>query len=141
MDDEQEVSIDDIKLWTVGRLKEFLKERKLKVSRRKEELVALVYAAKMMPHLVPLAARPSAESKSEKYEDLLRLDDETLPDPNTLTNWMSEVNSLTQWPSTMAFDIGEYLRSIDNIDLQQRLMSDYKDGKDTRTLHPDGLKR
>ncbi|XP_071506363.1 uncharacterized protein [Diadema antillarum] len=130
MDEEQGVSIDDIKLWTVGRLRDFLKERNLKVSRRKDELVALVYAAKTMPHLVPAPARPSTESKSEKYEDLLRLRaEESLPDPNTLTGWISEVKSLPQWPPTMSFDIGEYLRSIDNVDLRQRLMADYKDGK------------
>ncbi|XP_054760455.2 uncharacterized protein LOC129266641 [Lytechinus pictus] len=33
------------------------------------------------------------------------------------------------WPSTMAFDIGKYLESIDDIPLRRRLMSDYKDQK------------
>ena len=84
---------------------------------------------KTMPHLVPPAAGPSAELKSEKYENLLRLNEDSLPEPNTLTDWISEVISLPQWLSTMAFDIGEYLRSIDNVDLRQRPMSDYKDGK------------
>ena len=79
MDVEEEPSIDDIRLWNVSRLKDFLRKRNLKVSGRKDELVALVYAAKMMPDLVPAPARPSGESKSAKYADLLSIGHKTLP--------------------------------------------------------------
>ena len=43
-EEEEVVSIDDIKLWTVPALKDFLRKRNLKLSGRKEELVALVFA-------------------------------------------------------------------------------------------------
>ena len=38
-EEDSEFSIDDIKLWTVVALKDFLRKRNLKVSGRKEELV------------------------------------------------------------------------------------------------------
>ena len=132
MDDEQELSIDEIRLWTVPRLKEFLRQRKLKVSGRKDELVALVFSVLQTPELAPVTApSPSASGPgSGSLTDLLRVEDGTLlPDPGTLTNWESETAAITKWPPTMAFDIHAYLTNIDNVPLKKRLMSDYKEGK------------
>lgn len=131
MDDQVDISIDEIRLWTVSALKDFLRSRNLKVSGRKEELVALVYAAKIMPAFAPPAtsSAEAAAEKKEEYEDLLKTPNGSLPDPRSLTNWLSEEKGVQKWPPTMAFDIGNYLSSIDNIDLRTRLMADYKDQK------------
>lgn len=131
MDDQVDISIDEIRLWTVSALKDFLRSRNLKVSGRKEELVALVYAAKIMPAFAPPAtsSAEAAAEKKEEYEDLLKTPNGSLPDPRSLTSWLSEEKGVQKWPPTMAFDIGNYLSSIDNIDLRTRLMADYKDQK------------
>ena len=57
MDDDQATSIDDIRLWTVPRLRDFLRKRKLKVSGRKDELVALVWSVHQSPELAPVRLR------------------------------------------------------------------------------------
>lgn len=41
----KELSINEVRLWSVDRLKDFLRKRGLKVSFRKDELVAIVFAA------------------------------------------------------------------------------------------------
>ena len=87
------VSIDDIKLWTVPALKDYLRKRNLKVSGRKEELVALVFAAKMMPELAAPAtsAGVAEQQKKEHYGDLLKTPTGSLPDPDGLVQgWESE---------------------------------------------------
>ena len=135
MDDEQgNVSIDDIRLWTVACLKDFLRRRKLKVSGRKDELVATVYGVLQNPD-----AYPSVPPSSPATEEIVRKqalgkllktkDGSVLPDPALLTGWESQTSSLTKWPPTMSSDIGWYLRNIDNVPLAKRLMSDYKEGK------------
>ncbi|XP_033124665.1 uncharacterized protein LOC117122990 [Anneissia japonica] len=132
MSDDEEVTIDDIKLWNVQALKDFLRSRKLKVSGRKDELVALVYAAKLMPALVPAPSSPAtkAATKLKGYQDLLKTPDNgVLPDPQDLTDWESEASSVSKWPPTMAIDIGNYISNIDDVSLGKRLMSDYKEQK------------
>nr|XP_054759987.1 uncharacterized protein LOC129266168 [Lytechinus pictus] len=131
MDEESHLSIDEIRLWNMQQLKNFVRERNLPVSRRKEELVALVFAAKVSPHLAPVVTSPAeaAAEKTTAYADLLKIPTGSLPDPNSLENWIGEKDGITKWPQTMAFDIGKYLQSIDNVDLRSRLESDYKDGK------------
>ena len=130
-EEDKELSIDEIKLWTVSALKNFLRERKMKVSGRKEELVALVFAAKLRPDLAPPAAGAAAVEleKEEHYKGLLRANTETLPDPEQLSNWESEASSIAKWPPMMSMDIASYLNSIDDIPLRKRLMADYKDQK------------
>ena len=131
MDDEKAPSIDDIRLWTVPRLKDFLRQRRLKVSGRKDELVALVFSVLRSPELAPVkqtCAGPSAGG-SGSITDLLRVEDRTLlPDPSTLTDWETKTSAITKWPLTMAFDLHAYLTNTDNIQIRKRLMSDYKEG-------------
>ena len=122
------VSIDEIKLWTVNALKDFLRKRNMKVSGRKDKLVPLVFVAKTRPDLAPPATSAATADlqKKEHYRDLLKTSSETLPDPEELNNWESESSSITKWPPTMSMDIANYLNSIDDVPLRKRLMSDYK---------------
>ena len=103
MDEESPVSIDEIRLWNMQQLKNFVRERNLPVSRRKEELVALVFAAKVSPHLAPVVTTPAeaAAEKTTAYADLLKIPtgsghggSGTLPDPNSLQNWIGEKDGI-----------------------------------------------
>lgn len=122
-------SIDEIRLWNVKTLQEFLRKRGLRVSGRKEELVALVFAAKRMPDYVKPITTEAECTKSIQYDDLLKIPNGKLPNPTDLKGWINEEQGLSSWPPTMAFDIGKYLLSVDNVPLRNRLMSDYKEGK------------
>ena len=57
--------------------------------------------------------RSSIEEKVKKqdYLALLKINDDTIPDPLFLKGWVSEQSGITQWPPTMYFDIAEYLPS------------------------------
>lgn len=104
----------------------------MKLSGRKDEPVALVFAAMRMPEQCQPIPKEAAKAgaKCSKYQDLLKIEGEDIPDPMALgTGWESEENSIKRWPPTMAFDIGQYFLNIDNIPLKTRLMSDYKEGK------------
>ena len=129
--EDTELSIDEIKLWTVDALKAFLRKRSLKVSGRKEELVALVFAAKTMPELsaAGTSAADGEHQKKRHYADLLKTPLGNLPDPKELSDWESESAAITRWPPTMAFEIGSFLQNIDDVPLRKRLIADYKDQK------------
>ena len=83
---------------SIGQLKSFLRERNLPVSRRKEELVALVYAVKVSTALTPVATTTAeaAEARTTAYADLLKMQTGTLPDPNSLDNWLGEEQGITK---------------------------------------------
>ena len=91
MDEEPDISINEIRLWTLSALMDFLLLRNLTVSQRKEELVALVFAAELHPHQhAPLATSPAeaAGEKATAYDDLLITPTGKLPDPKSLDNWV-----------------------------------------------------
>ena len=72
------------------------------MSGRKEELVALVFAAKTMPELLaPGTSAPVADlQKRQHYRDLLKTSFGKLPDPHELQDWESESDSITKWQAT-----------------------------------------
>ncbi|PIK60998.1 hypothetical protein BSL78_02049 [Apostichopus japonicus] len=120
-------TIDEFKMWKVERLKQFLKKRNLKVSGRKDELVALAYAA---VHMNIPQVTDAREEKATDYSAILNVENEVLPDPfKDLENGWEGEDSVRKWPPCMYFDIAQYLSNIDNVELCQRLMSDYKEGK------------
>ncbi|PIK59523.1 hypothetical protein BSL78_03595 [Apostichopus japonicus] len=122
-------SLEEFKLWKVDRLKEFLKKRKLKMSGRKEELVALAYAAVQM-NIAEVNIADARNEKADDYASVLQVDGETLPDPfsDLPLAWEGEF-AMEKWPPCMFIDIAHYFTSIYNIELKERLMTDYKDGK------------
>ena len=63
---------------------------------------------------------------------MLKINDDTKPDPLFLNVWLSERSGITLWLPTIYFDIAEYLYSAPKssiCDLKKRLMTDYKEGK------------
>ena len=113
-------------------MKDYLRDRGLKHSGRKAELVALAYGASQMN----VSCKPTAIEKREKnrheYKKLLKITDkDVIPDPLTLTGWIPEQTGISQWPPTMYFDIAEYLNpNFPSFgDLKRCLMTDYKERK------------
>ncbi|PIK32924.1 hypothetical protein BSL78_30263 [Apostichopus japonicus] len=122
-------SLEEFKLWKVDRLKEFLKKQKLKMNGRKEELVALAYAAVQM-NIAEVNKADARNEKADDYASVLQVEGKTMPDPlsDLPLAWEGEIE-MKKWPPCMYIDIAHYFTSIDNIELKQRLMTDYKDGK------------
>ena len=83
----------------VEELKDFLKLRGLKVSGRKTELIARVFAAS--ENSVPLVktAVEIEQDLHKEYQNKLLINDIIIPDPYKLeTDWLSEENGTVFWP-------------------------------------------
>ena len=128
-----DLSYDDFYRWKVPELKEYLRDRGLKTTGRKVELVALEYGANQMGVDTKRSSIEEKVKHKQEYSALLKMkNDDTIPDPLFLKGWVSEQSGITQWPPTMYFDIAEYLSSAphsSNCDLKKRLMTDYKEGE------------
>ena len=84
----------------VEELKDYLRLRGLKVSGRKPELVARVFAA-MENNVKPIKSDEEVEQEIRSdYQKKLILKDYVISDPNFLNDgWMSEVDGILFWPS------------------------------------------
>ena len=102
------MSYDDFSRWKVPELKEYLRERGLKTTGRKVELMALAYGANQMGVDTKRSSIEEKVKNKQDYSALLKINDDTIPDPLFLKGWVSEQSGITQWPPTMYFDIAEY---------------------------------
>jgi hypothetical protein len=112
----------------VDELKIFLRLRGLKVSGRKEELVARAFAAienNVQP--VKTAEEVEVEIRTE-YTRKLVIGDEVLPDPFFMKDWIVEDIGVTFWPMILYPDIFNYL-SFNPSELGSKDLSDYKSCK------------
>ena len=119
----------------VEELKAYLRLRGLKVSGRKEELVARAFVA--MENNVPIirTAEEVEEALACQYSAKLKVfisdeaGSEEIPDPFKLTEgWVSEKDGVKLWPSTMYPDIFNFLAFHPN-ELASKDLSDYKTSK------------
>ena len=119
----------------VEELKAYLRLRGLKVSGRKEELVARAFVA--MENNVPIVrtAEEVEEALACQYSAKLKVfisdeaGSEEIPDPFKLTEgWVSEKDGVKLWPSTMYPDIFNFLAFHPN-ELASKDLSDYKTSK------------
>ena len=120
---------DLISSMKVEELKYFLKLRGLKVSGRKVELVARVFAASEnnVP-LVKTAIEIEQDLKLE-YQNKLLISDVAIPDPCKLeSGWLSEENGRIFWPMVMYPDIFNYLMFYPS-ELGSTDLNDYKECK------------
>lgn len=122
-------TLDEFRLWKVQKLKKIVRSRGLKISLRKDELAALAFAASQMNLPAVPTSDEKDQQKSEEMKDLLKIGDHRVPDPKELEGWIDEKNGMRKWPPCMYFDIAEYFRSIDDVSLARRMLSDYKEGK------------
>ena len=118
-----------VKKMKVEELKSYLRLRALKVTGKKDELVARVFAA-MENNVRPVKTAEEVEREIQaEYANKLQLVDEHLPDPFLVTdNWLSEEDGLIYWPMVLYPDIFNYL-SFNPSELGSKDLSDYKSCK------------
>ena len=141
---ENELTLDVIKTWKVNALKDFLRARSLKVTGRKDELVAKVFAA--YEQQVPVA-EDSAERLAKvdsEIKHLLEIPEGTLPNPLAVSDgWIGELEGMELWPKILLSDITLYIMRDhpgNDVTLQKRLLNEYKEGKAYRLYEREWLK-
>ena len=113
----------------VDELKTFLKLRGLKLSGKKEELVARVFIAiENGVKQIKTAVEIEGELKNE-YQKKLKFDDRLIPDPFKIPHgWMEEEEGMILWSILLYPDIFKYLM-FNPSELASEDLSDYKDSK------------
>ena len=113
----------------VDELKMFLRLRDLKVSGKKAELVAIVFAAS--ENNVPLkkTAEEVESDLRDEYQAKLLINSDLLPDPNHLTSgWLNEEDGgIYSWPCIL-YAVFNFL-SFHPSELGSSDLSDYKTSK------------
>ena len=67
----------------------------------------------------------------------------SLPDPSTLKDWLRESGAITSWPPIFLGDITVFLmedRPGKDVDLHERVLNEYKEGKAYRLYESGWLK-
>ena len=143
--DSSSLSLDEVNTWNFDALKLFCRKRHLKVSGNKAELVARVFAASEMG----IPVQPSADelitrTETEKAKLLIAPEKTQMPDPSSLNdNWLRESDGLTSWPPIFVSDITVFLMKEHpgkDVDLHQRVLNEYKEGKALRLFDSGFLK-
>ena len=124
------MDLEIISSMKVDELKNFLRLRGLRVTGRKNELVARVFVA--LENNVPIVKTAEEVEKelSVCYRDKLKLDDGSfLPDPFKVENgWLKEEEGIRYWPPTLYPDIFNFL-AFHPSELASKDLSDYKTSK------------
>lgn len=113
----------------VEELKTYLRARGLKLSGRKNELVARVFAA-MENGVQPVktAVEVEIDLKTE-YKEKLKIDKRQLPDPFKIPHgWMDEKEGMSFWPMLLYPNIFSYLMFYPS-ELGSKDLCDYKNSK------------
>ena len=123
---------DKFQLWDVSSLKNYLKERGLSYTGRKEVLVARAFGAHEQQ--LPVKLKPSEiESRLQsEYKSLLQIEGVTLPDPMSELEkgWLAEEEGKYFWPQTLIGDIGRHLGKHEcKVNFIERIMNEYKEQK------------
>jgi len=122
------MDFDFISKMKVEDLKSYLRARGLKISGRKAELVARVFAAKEN-NVRPIKTAQETELEiKQEYKDKLVVNGYNIPDPFCLTGWLSEEDGISFWPSVLYPDIFNYL-AFNPAELGSNDLSDYKNSK------------
>ena len=113
----------------VEELKEFLRLRGLRVTGKKEELVARVFVAVENDVPVQKTAEEVQQEISVEYDAKLLIRGSRIPDPLKLDQgWLSEEDGVRYWPVTLYPDIFNFLAFHPN-ELASSDLSDYKTSK------------
>ena len=125
---QNSMNFEIISKMNVEELKYFLRMRGLKVSGRKEDLVARVFTAKEN-NVQPSKTAQEVEMKiQQEYCDKLVVNDVFIPDPYSLEGWLSEEDGIRLWPSILYPDIFNHL-TFNPAGLASKYLSDYKNSK------------
>lgn len=123
--------IDEFRRFKVDLLRKYCQERGLSVSnyRRKDELVALAFAACCQGLPVVGSKADNKADAVHQYSELLALSDgSNIPDPWKLDGWITEKDGVNFWPPCMIINISEFLIAKGERPLYTRLANDYKEG-------------
>ncbi|XP_057290858.1 uncharacterized protein LOC130613546 [Hydractinia symbiolongicarpus] len=120
---------DLISKMSVEELKNYLRVRNLRISGRKEELIARVFSA-AENFVQPVKTAQEVESNlKEEYQKKLKINDRTLPDPFKIPHgWMDEQEGIKFWPMVLYPDIFSYLMFYPS-ELGCSDLNDYKNSK------------
>ncbi len=128
------MNLDLLSKMKVEELKNFLRLHGLKVSGRKEELVARVFVAiENNVQIVQTAEEVEAAVKQYSSKLNIFISDEVgsqvVPDPLKLTEgWISEEEGVKLWPNTKYPDVCNFL-AFHPSELSSKDLSDYKKSK------------
>ena len=113
----------------VEELKRYLRLRALRVTGRKQELVARVFTA-VENEVQPVKSATEIEEEiGFEYSYKLKLDDAVIVDPYAITDgWISEKDGMKFWPMVLYPDIFNYLMFFPS-DLGSKDLNDYKNSK------------
>ena len=141
---EESLTYNEVNSWRSDALKLYCRQRGLKVSGSKQELVARVFAASEMGIPVqPTDEERIATTANEKARLLDLGSGSSLPDPSTLKDWLRESDAITSWPPIFLSDITVFLmedRPGKDVDLHERVLNEYKEGKAYRLYESGWLK-
>ena len=143
--DSSSLSLNKVNMWNVNALRLFCRKRQLKVLGNKAELVAEVFAASEMGiNVEPSANEQITRTETEKAKLLMAPDKNQMPDPLSLKdNWLRESDGLTSWSPIFLSDITVFLMKEHpgkDVDLHQRVLNEYKEGKAFRLFNSRFLK-
>ena len=124
------MDLEMISTMKVEELKDLLRLRGLKVTGKKNELIARVFVA--LENDVPIVktAEEVEMEMATSYQDKVKLEDGViLPDPFKLENgWLKEEEGIKLWPLTLYPDIFNFL-AFHPSELASKDLSDYKTSK------------
>ena len=130
---KESLTYDEVTSWRSDALKLYCRQRGLKVSGSKQELVARVFAASEMAIPVQPTAEERITATANKKARLLNLGDgSSLPDPSTLKDWLRESDAITSWPPIFLSDITVFLMEDHpgkDVALHERVLNEHKEGK------------
>ena len=132
MADSEVKSIEDFEMWKVSSLKEYLTKHGIATDGQKKMLVARAFAAWEWKFPLKLSKEQyEVLVAADAKKALIMLDGTDIPNPCTLSNWLTEDRGMEHWPPTMLKDIGDFLERLDpsreQNSLTHRLSSEYKD--------------
>ena len=131
--DAQKLTASDFQRMNVNTLRQYLRDRGLRSTGLKADLVARAFVAhESNVPLVPMATERSSMLASD-FKAALQTPDGELPTPDSLVDWESE-QSMHKWPPTLIQDIALFLSKRDSFRVQgtplaDRLLNDYKEQK------------
>ncbi|XP_069127476.1 uncharacterized protein [Argopecten irradians] len=127
---DQCLSLNDVSMWKLDALKDFLSQRGLATKGAKDELVSLCFAAqKLSIQKLPSASEIHTQNQTG-YSKLLTIDDITIKDPfQTFDGWRDEKTAISQWPPVFCSDIVKFFMSSSNVSTTEKYLNEYKVGK------------
>ena len=131
---EESLTYNEVNSWRSDALKLYFRQRGLKVSGSKQELVARVFAASEIGIPVQPTAEERIATTANEEARLLDLGNgSSLPDPSTLKDWLRESDAITSWPPIFLSDITVFLMSVFSVNI--------KKARHIVSMNPVGLKK